>query len=85
MLLVEYDDMVDTLSTDRTDQAFHIRVLPGRAIGDDDLLDAHVLDAIAKVLAVNCVSVTNQKARRFVEREGFHGLLGCPPGKLDGQ
>jgi hypothetical protein len=46
MALAEHDDAVQTFSADGSDQAFHIRILPGRLRRDYDLFDAHVSDAL---------------------------------------
>ena len=43
MFFVEYDDMVQTVSTYTADQPFHIRILPGRLRCCDYLLDTHML------------------------------------------
>ncbi len=41
MTLVEDNDMIETLATDGTDQAFRVRILPGQTRRTYDLLDAH--------------------------------------------
>ena len=76
--LVEHDEMIKTLSPDRADQAFDVRRLPWRPVCDDDFLDAHVLDALAEVHAVDPVVISYHETRRFVAREGLDDLLGGP-------
>ena len=71
MLPVEHDGMVDTLSPDRTDQPFNERRLPRQTVCDHDFLDAHVLDAPPEEFAVDRIPITNQEARRYLERKCF--------------
>ena len=59
MPLIRDDDVVETLATDRIDQAFAIRILPGSARCDDDFLDAHIGDVFTEALAVDSVAITN--------------------------
>ncbi len=66
------------LSPDTADQAFNVRILPWRSWRCDDFFDAHMLDALAQVQAVDAVVVSDQEARRFVIRKGFDDLLGRP-------
>jgi len=78
MSFVENDDMVEALAADRTDMAFAIGILPGRSWSDEYFLDTHMLDARTKRFAVDSIAITNQVARRFVERERFNNLR-CGP------
>ena len=48
MTLIEDDDVIETFSTDRADDAFNIGVLPRRSRRGDDLLDGHRLNTIAE-------------------------------------
>ena len=50
---VEHDHVVQAFAANRADESLHVRVLPGRAVRDDDFLDAQVLEAFAEVLPVN--------------------------------
>lgn len=78
MSLVEDNDVVKALPPDRTNQAFAIRILPGGAPCNHDLLDSHVGDALTKAIAVDSVTITNQELRRFIERKRLDNLL-CGP------
>ncbi len=78
MGFVEYDDMFETLSADTADQAFNVRILPGRSWRRDNFFDAHVLDALAELHTVDAVAVSDQEARRVAIRKGFDDLLGSP-------
>ena len=78
MCLVQDDDMVEALSTRGANEPFDIGILPRRAIGNQHLLDAHVLDPLFEMLRINRVSVTNQIPRRSIVWERFDHLL-CGP------
>ena len=78
MTLIEDDDVVETLATDRANDALDIGVLPGRPWCSDDLLDIHRLDAIAKVLTIRCIPIPQQIAGCGLPREGL-GHLACKP------
>ena len=55
--LVDDDHVIETLTSDRTDQTFHERILPWRTVRRDDLVDAHVLDAFSEILAVDADAI----------------------------
>jgi hypothetical protein len=57
MGLVQHDDVIEHLPTDAPDEPFHIRILPWRAWGNQDLLDLHMPDVLPKVGAINGVAV----------------------------
>ena len=48
MGFIQQNDVAQTLSADRTDQAFHKRILPGRSRRDHDFLDVRVFDGLAQ-------------------------------------
>jgi len=76
--LVEDNDMVETLATDGTDQAFRVQILPGRMRRTYDLLDAHARYTPLECLAINAIPIANQEARSLVEGESFNNLLRGP-------
>jgi len=78
MALIEDDHMIEALSTDRTDVAFAIGILPGRARCSNDFLDAHVLDAISERPTVDPIAIADQEPRGLVERKGLDDLLRRP-------
>ena len=49
MPFVEHDNMVQTLSSDRSDQAFYVRVLPGRSGCDNHLSIAFIRYALSTI------------------------------------
>jgi hypothetical protein len=52
MMLVEDDDVIQTFTADRTNDAFDVAVLPRRARRSNNLLDTHPTNAIAENLAI---------------------------------
>src|SRR3979490_1779277 len=48
MMLIEDDDVIQTFTADRTNDAFDVAVLPRRARRSNNLLDTHHTNAIAK-------------------------------------
>jgi len=57
MLCIEYDDIVQTLTPDTSDDPFAIGILPGTARRNLHLFDAHILDALLQMLTVDRVPV----------------------------
>jgi hypothetical protein len=77
---VEYDNMIQTLSPDRSDQPFHVRVLPGTLPGCQDLLNLKRLHSVPKRGTVNSVSIANQIPRCVTVNECLDNLLAGPLG-----
>lgn len=77
--LVEHDQMVQTLPSDRADQPLGVWILPRRPRADDDFLDAHRLDLLPEVASVDAVAVSQHEPRRCVEGERLDDLSGRPP------
>lgn len=76
--LVEHDDVVQTIVSDRANEAFAIRVFPWAARRGDDFLDAHVANTLLKSVTVDSIAITNQKTWRGIIGERFDDLLGSP-------
>jgi hypothetical protein len=72
MSLAQHDYMVETFTPDRPDDSFAVSVLPWRAGGSDDLFDAKADNRIFDSVAIDAVSVTDQKPGR-----GFEGKRMC--------
>jgi hypothetical protein len=72
--LVEDDQMIETVATDRSDQSFHASMLPWIARRNRPISDAHQLDAAPKHLAVAAVAISDEKARSGVPRERVRDL-----------
>jgi len=66
MRLVENDHVIQTLSADRADQAFDMRILPRTRRGRDDFRDAHARQSTLENVAVDvgCLSVADRSCRR---------------------
>ncbi len=73
--------MIDALSSNRTNQAFDIGALPGRARSGWHFLDTHVLDASAEELAVDRIPITDQELWSGVFWKRLDDLLGRPLGR----
>jgi len=48
MLLMEYDDMIESLSPDAADEPLRVRILPGRSRRDLHLFDTHIRNTCLK-------------------------------------
>jgi hypothetical protein len=71
MPLVQHDDVVEELAPNRTDEALHEGILPGRVRCGENLGDADALHPSVKLAAVDAVSITEEKSRSFFLREGL--------------
>ena len=80
MPFVEHDHVIQTFSAYGADDAFAVRILPGRRGCDQDFLDAHVFDALLEVVTVDAIAIADEKTRCFVVRESVDDLLGGPFG-----
>ena len=78
--LSEDEYVIQTLASDRPDQALSERVLPRAVWRRDDFADPHALHAMPKWLTVHAVAVVEEVGRRGLVREGVHELLGGPVG-----
>ncbi len=67
-------------ATERADQPFHIRRLPGRAWGNELLLDAQTGDPADELRPINGIRIPHQVLRHRIVREGVDDLLGGPRG-----
>ena len=76
--LIEDDDVIETFTADRADDALDIGVLPRRSRCRDDLLDRHRLDTIAEGLTIRRIAVSQQKARCGVPGKGLGDLARQP-------
>src|SRR6266850_738238 len=74
----EHNDMVQTLPADRTNDTFHIRVLPRRSWRTKDFLDAHNFNLFGEFVSVDPIAISQQIFRSAVERKSFDDLL-CRP------
>jgi hypothetical protein len=80
VLLVEDNQVIETLAANTADDPFDVRALPRRVRRRQDLLDAEAFDAPAEVPAVDLVAIPYQLTRRGVPGKGIDHLLRCPLG-----
>ena len=80
MRLVQDDDVIETLSSDRADHALDERILPGTRRRGHDLGDAHARHAALEGRAVNSVAIPVKPAGCRVVRKGLDHLLRSPLG-----
>src|SRR5437899_4957117 len=80
MAFAENQNVVQTLAPDRADQPLREGILPRAVRRREDFLDPHALHSVAKLLAVDLVTVAQEIGGRGVVREGVHDLLGGPVG-----
>jgi hypothetical protein len=57
---VQDENVIQILAQDRADQALHEGVLPRAVRRREHLLDPHALHAMAKLLAVNLVTIVQE-------------------------
>ncbi len=81
MPFIENNETLKALAPYRADQAFRVRILPGRLRRTEDLFDAHVLDALLESVAVDAIAVADQMFWRFLLRKGLNNLLSGPFGR----
>ncbi len=78
MSLAQHNHVIQTVSANRTDDAFAIRILPRRTRCGDHFIHAHVVDACPKDVAIDAIAITNQESRRCVVGECLDDLLRRP-------
>ncbi len=75
---VENNKMVQALSSDRSDQALDVTVLPRRPRGRGAISDTHCSDPSLEYLSVDAVAVSDEVFGRRVPRKGLRDLAGDP-------
>ena len=80
MSFAEDENVIETLASDRADEALREGILPGAVRRREDFVDPHALHAVAKLLAIHLVTIAQEIGGRGVVREGVHDLLGGPVG-----
>ena len=69
--VVENDHVIQAFSPDGSDQPFNVR----RSEGRSNLLDAHVLDSLSNIIAVDRVTIQNEIFLCPIPRECLDQLL----------
>src|SRR5215467_4592465 len=78
LIFADDDQMIETFSANRADDAFGIWILEGRSRRGDHFFNLHSLYSQSKFFPVNLISIPEQIARRGVFREGFDDLSARP-------
>jgi hypothetical protein len=68
---IQYDDVVQALASNRADQSFDVRVLPGRLRRSQNLSDTEPLCCFRELLAVTSVAIPQQVPRGAIPWESF--------------
>ena len=76
--LVENNHVIQALATNRANDPFDIRPLPGRARSGQDLFDSHGLDLIHKFLSKDSIAIAQEIAGCRVPGERFPELVSGP-------
>jgi len=74
----ENQNVIQTLAADRADEPLREGILPRAVRSREDFLDPHALHSVAKLLAVDLVTVAQEIGGRGVVREGVHDRLSDP-------
>jgi len=78
MPIVYDDDMIETLTSNATDHALHVAILPSAFRCNPYLLNARPFDSRSEMLALNSVTIPNHVPRCGIFRERLDNLL-CRP------
>src|SRR5215468_1727061 len=78
VIFTDDDQMIETLSANRADDAFRVWILEGRSRRCDHFFNLHSLYSQSKFCPVDLISIPERIARRRVFREGFNELSICP-------
>src|SRR5215470_14712821 len=74
------DDMVKAIPSDRADQPFSVRILPGRPRGYRPVSDTHRFHALLECDAVDTIAVAHNIPWHRVPRMSFDKLASNPLG-----
>ena len=78
MCLVQDDDVIKALATNRADQALDVSVLPRGARCRQHFLDSQIGDSRANEISVDPVAISDKESRCFIEGKRFGKLLRRP-------
>ncbi len=79
MPFTQWNHMIQAFPPDGTYDPLHLRILPGRFPGDDDLFDSHSPHPSSKECSIDSILIANQIFRNAsIPREGFDDLLRGP-------
>jgi hypothetical protein len=78
MTFVQYDDMVQTISPDAADQAFHKRILPRTSRCGEHLFDTRAFYLPLEPGSIDAISISQELLRCRIPRKRLYGLLPRP-------
>src|ERR1051326_1165729 len=78
MSSIKNHDMIETLTANRANQSFCVRILPRAPGRGDNFLYRQGVDAATKLVAIDRVTIPNQVPPRITLREGLGHLLTRP-------
>lgn len=78
MIVIDHNQVIEAFPADAADHPLYITILPGSPRRCPYLLDAHSVDSVCKALAVDSVTVSEEKSRRTDFGKRLHDLLCCP-------
>ena len=78
MSLVEDNDVIQTVSAERSDNTFTKRILPRRARRSDNLLNTKASNPSLNLFTINRIPITQKIAWSRVERKRLRQLLSSP-------
>src|SRR5215831_21182046 len=78
MPVVYDDDMIEALTSNATDHALHVAILPRAFRCNPYLFNAHPFNSRSEMLAVDSVAVPNHVPRCDIFRKRLDNLLCCP-------
>lgn len=76
--LIQHDDVIQALATNRSDQSLDIRILPGRLRRGQNLPDAKQSCRFRESLAVASVAIPQQVPRSAIPWKSFEQLMSYP-------
>ena len=80
-LFIKDDHMVETFSSNRADDSFHVSALPRRPGSAEDFLDIHDCHLVAELLSIDPIAISQQISRHCIEWKSFDHLLCGPFGR----
>src|SRR5262245_40708915 len=80
VIFADDDQMIETLSADRANYAFGVWILPGTSGRRDHFFDPHSSCPPLKIMSIDRIPVSDQKAWGGVFRKRLDQLLGSPGG-----
>ena len=78
MSLIENDGVIETISSNRTDNSLDIWALPGRSSCNQNLFDSQCNNTLSELTAIFLISIPNHVTWRGIPGESFDDLLSGP-------